>query len=279
MAYDEHTVSHTHNIGVFVQCAKQFTMSALVGNASMSRSLSAFLAAFSRPVRGVSGSLAYHTEHIGHDLYLHPLCTIRSEAERRDRITQSMVQVVFQEGETPFSPEFLGPDLETMCFIIVQPVSCCATTTRHQKFKVSTLCVDEISPFSPRLPELPILSGKQLSEVLTPLLINANINCFQSRRMNSLRCRARAELFANLYEQLSGWDSALGTYTGRKLAELIKKPVPVARDFDAFTQPPHHHQTSMKADIAGLKVRSDSGHSSNYYSRNEEPQNILNFDI
>ena len=65
MAYDEHTVSYTHNIGVFVQTPKQFTMSALVGNSVMSRSLSAFLAAFSRPVRGLAGSLAYHTEHIG----------------------------------------------------------------------------------------------------------------------------------------------------------------------------------------------------------------------
>ena len=142
-------------------------------------------------------------------MYLHPLCTVRSEAERRERITQSMVQVVFQESESPFSPEFLGPDLDTMCFIIVQPVhSSHQVNSKQQKFKVSTLCVDEIAPFSPKLPELPILSGKQLSAVLTPLLINANISCFQSRRMNSLRCRARAELFANLYEQLSGWDSA-----------------------------------------------------------------------
>ena len=57
MAYDEHTVSHTHNIGVFTQCPKQFTMSSLVDNASMSHSLSSFLASFSRPIRGVSGSL------------------------------------------------------------------------------------------------------------------------------------------------------------------------------------------------------------------------------
>ena len=199
-------------------------------------------------------------------MYLHPLCTIRSEAERRERITQSMVQVVFQEAETPFSPEFLGTDLETMCFVIVQPVSCGHPGTKYQKFKVSMLVVDEIAPFGPSLPELPILNAKQLSKVLTPLLINANISCFQSKRMNSLRCRARAELFANLYEQLSGWDSAQGTYTGRKLSELIRKPVPVARDYNAFRRG-SNGTNSIKADIAGLKVRSDSGHSSNYYSR------------
>ena len=67
----------------------------------------------------------------------------------------------------------------------------------------------------------------------------------------------------NLFHSLT---PSKGTYTGRKLSELINKPVAVARAYDAFAR---RDSNCIKADIAGLKVRSDSGHSSNYYSRKE----------
>ena len=68
------------------------------------------------------------------------------------------------------------------------------------------------------------------------------------------------------YNFIKSFTSSKGTYTGRKLSELINKPVAVARAYDAFAR---RDSNSIKADIAGLKVRSDSGHSSNYYSRKE----------
>ena len=108
-----------------MQKEKQFTLSSLVENSSMSRALNCFLSNFSRPIRSVNGSLAYHSEHHGHDLFLHPISSVKSDTERRDRITQTMVQIVFQEDSTPFSPEFIENDanLETMCFIVVQPIN------------------------------------------------------------------------------------------------------------------------------------------------------------
>ena len=198
---------------------------------------------------------------------------MQKETERRDRITQSMVQIVFQEDETPFSPEFLGDDLETMCFVVITPIKATGDSNhsnfKNCRYKVSILSTDEISEFNPKLPELPVLSSKQLRDVMIPLLINANISCFKSRRMNSLRCRARAELFASLYEVLSGWNSQEGTYTGHRLADLIKIPK------DRFEPPLGNNQGGRNGDFGENqnfkfeKSRSDSGHSSNYYSRNE----------
>ena len=265
--------SYVHNVAVFTQREKQFTLSSLVENNLISKPLSSFLSNFSRPIRGINGSLAYHTDFQGHDLFIHPISVLQKETERRDRITQSMVQIVFQEDETPFSPEFLGDDLETMCFIVITPIKSTGdsnhSSSKNCRYKVSILTTDEISEFNPKMPELPVLSSKQLKDVMIPLLINANISCFKSRRMNSLRCRARAELFASLYEVLSGWNSQEGTYTGHRLADLIKIPK------DRYEPPLANNQAGRNGDFGENqnfkfeKSRSDSGHSSNYYSRNE----------
>jgi len=266
MAYDEHSISYFHNVGVFVQKEKQFTLSSFVENASvgLSKGLSSFLASFARPIRGTKGQLAYHSEQQGHELFVHPISTVKSDTERRDRMTQTMVQIVFQEDSTPFSPEFISSGdtpLETMCFVVIQPISNSTAnqSSRNIRYKVSTLINEDVADFGPKLSEqVPVLSARQLKDVLVPLLINANIFSYYSRRSSSMRCRARAELFASLYEVLSGWNAQEGTYTGQKLTDLIKIPTEGTVNF-------HGRQNDeFKQE---KKTRSDSGNSSNYYSR------------
>ena len=84
---------------------------------------------------------------------------------------------------------------------------------------------------------------------------------------------------SSLTEFLVSTRTVKGTYSGRKLCELIKRPVPVARDYDAFSRRRDSNgEFNIKGDIAGLKVRSDSGHSSNYYSRKTGNKEIFYFE-
>ena len=88
--------------------------------------------------------------------------------------------------------------------------------------EISIIAESSVPEFGPKIPEPSVISQSQLTHVLLPLLINANNSCIKSRKMNSLRGRARAELFASLFETLSGWNGVDGNYSGSKIGELIK---------------------------------------------------------
>jgi len=115
----------------------------------------------------------------------------------------------------------MGVD-KTICYIVVQPLDTSGSGTTI-RYKISIIADLDITEFGPKIPEPSVITQKQLHHVLLPLLINASNNCIKSRKMNSLRGRARAELFASLFETLSGWNGADGGYTiGSKISELIK---------------------------------------------------------
>ena len=61
--------------------------------------------------------------------------------------------------------------------------------------------------------------------MLIPLLINASNAALASKKLVCLRARARAELFADLIESLSGWDGTGQPVEGQKISELVRPPV------------------------------------------------------
>lgn len=109
--------------------------------------------------------------------------------------------------------------------------------------------------------------------MLLPMLINANNNCIKSRKMNSLRGRARAELFASLFETLSGWNGANGGYTGSKISQLIKPQRP---DGNAEAMPNNEIYMGFISSIGLLDIKQgsqgtlDSGNSSGNYTSSDD---------
>lgn len=59
---------------------------------------------------------------------------------------------------------------------------------------------------------------------MIPLLINASNAALASKKLICLRARARAELFADLIESLSGWNGTGQPVEGQKISELVRPP-------------------------------------------------------
>ena len=56
-------------------------------------------------------------------------------------------------------------------------------------------------------------------------MINASNAALSSKKLVCLRARARAELFADLIESLSGWNGTGQPVEGQKISELVRPPM------------------------------------------------------
>ena len=119
LAYDEHSINKVHQIGLFCQKEKQFCASSLLSNTGISKNLSQFLAAVAEPIRGTSGQTAYYVKYRDNDIVIHPGPIMKTHKERRERVLTSLVQIVFQEDQVPFSPDLMGEDKDQDIYYVM----------------------------------------------------------------------------------------------------------------------------------------------------------------
>merc|ERR1719445_2557096 len=111
-------------------------------------------------------------------------------------IGNDIVSIIFQEGNTPFSPDMVTSHF-LHAYIVVQP-------EQDDLYRVSVTARSDVPYFGPSLPQPPVFRrGPQFREWLLNKLINAETACYKAEKFSKLEQRTRATLLTNLVEELT----------------------------------------------------------------------------
>ena len=111
-----------------------------------------------------------------------------------------IVSIVFQEGNTPFSPDMVTSHF-LHSYIVVQPEP---SDNSETLYRVSVTARGDVPYFGPSLPSPPVFRrGPQFREWLLNKLINAETACYKAEKFSKLEQRTRSTLLTNLVEELT----------------------------------------------------------------------------
>ncbi len=218
--YDEHVVVNNYKFGCVYQKVGQTTEEQLFGNQTHSRAMDEFLDMLGHQIdlsqhRGYKGGLdTVHGQTGNYSVYqifhkreimfhvstLLPYSdTDKQQLQRKRHIGNDIVALVFQEANTPFSPEIIASNF-LHAYIVVQPINPCTDNT---SYKVSVTARSDVPYFGPSLPCPAVFKkGPEFKEFLLTKLINAENACYKAERFSTLERRTRSCLLSNLTEQL-----------------------------------------------------------------------------
>ena len=219
--YDEHVVVNNYKFGLIYQRLGQVTEEALFGNRRHSQAMDEFLDMLGQRInlsqhRGYKGGLdTVHGQTGQHSVYqvfhkreiMFHVSTLlpfsesdQQQLQRKRHIGNDIVAVVFQEENTPFSPEIIASHF-LHAYILVQPVT--SPSTGEVSYKVSVTARADVPYFGPSLPNPPVFKrGEEFKEFLLTKLINAENACYKAEKFSTLERRTRSCLLSNLTEQL-----------------------------------------------------------------------------
>ena len=122
--------------------------------------------------------------------------TDSQQLQRKRHIGNDIVSIIFQEGNTPFSPDMVTSHF-LHAYIVVQP-------EQDDLYRVSVTARSDVPYFGPSLPQPPVFRrGPQFREWLLNKLINAETACYKAEKFSKLEQRTRATLLTNLVEDLT----------------------------------------------------------------------------
>jgi RAP1 GTPase activating protein 1 len=218
--YDEHVVVNNYKFGCVYQKYGQVTEEQLFGNQTHSKAMDEFLAMLGHRIdlsqhRGYKGGLdTVHGQTGNYSVYqifhkreimfhvstLLPYSeTDKQQLQRKRHIGNDIVALVFQEANTPFSPEIIASNF-LHAYIVVQPINSNSEVT---SYRVSVTSRSDVPYFGPSLPTPAIFKkGPEFKEFLLTKLINAENACYKAERFSTLERRTRSCLLSNLTEQL-----------------------------------------------------------------------------
>ena len=219
--YDEHVLVNNFKFGVIYQRQGQTSEEALFGNRGHSASLDRFLDMIGHRVSlashqgyrggldtqfGQTGEQSVFTEHCGKEVMYHvstllPFSeTDPQQLQRKRHIGNDIVSIVFQEANTPFSPDMVASHF-LHAFIVVQPEP---QEAGDSLYRVSVTARSDVPYFGPSLPSPAVFRrGPQFREWLLNKLINAETACYKAEKFARLEQRTRATLLTNLVEELT----------------------------------------------------------------------------
>ena len=219
--YDEHVVVNNYKFGLIYQRFRQVTEEALFGNRRHSTAMEEFLQMLGQTIdlsqhRGYKGGLdTVHGQTGSHSLYnvfhnreiMFHVSTMlpfsesdKQQLQRKRHIGNDIVALVFQEENTPFSPDIITSHF-LHAYIVVQPLS--SSTGETSSYKVSVTARSDVPYFGPSLPSPPVFrKGEEFKEFLLTKLINAENACYKAEKFSTLERRTRSCLLSNLTEQL-----------------------------------------------------------------------------
>ncbi|XP_030240969.1 rap1 GTPase-activating protein 1 isoform X2 [Drosophila navojoa] len=218
--YDEHVLVSHFKFGVLYQRYGQTTEEELFGNQQTSPAFEEFLDVIGQRIRlkdhkGYRGGLDIQNGHTG-DTAVYEVFKEREvmfhvstllphtegdpqQLQRKRHIGNDIVAIVFQETNTPFSPDMIASHF-LHAFIVVQPLE---PNTPHTRYKVSVTARDDVPFFGPTLPNPAVFrKGQEFKEFLLTKLINAENACYKAEKFAKLELRTRTSLLQNLVEEL-----------------------------------------------------------------------------
>ena len=125
--------------------------------------------------------------------------TDAQQLQRKRHIGNDIVSIVFQEANTPFSPDMVTSHF-LHAYIVVQP----EPSDSDNLYRVSVTARSDVPYFGPSLPSPPVFRrGPQFRDWLLNKLINAETACYKAEKFSKLEQRTRATLLNNLVEDLN----------------------------------------------------------------------------
>ncbi|ALC38504.1 Rapgap1 [Drosophila busckii] len=218
--YDEHVLVSHFKFGVLYQRYGQTTEEELFANQQTSPAFEEFLDVLGQRIRlkehkGYRGGLDIQNGHTGdtavyevfkeREIMFHVSTLLPyteadpQQLQRKRHIGNDIVAIVFQETNTPFSPDMIASHF-LHAFIVVQPLE---PNTPHTRYKVSVTARDDVPFFGPKLPSPAVFrKGQEFKEFLLTKLINAENACYKAEKFAKLELRTRTSLLQNLVEEL-----------------------------------------------------------------------------
>ncbi|CAB0002242.1 unnamed protein product [Nesidiocoris tenuis] len=219
-AYDEHVLVSQYKFGVLYQKFGQTSEEELFGNKHSSPAFDEFLNCLGHRINlkfhkgyrggldtqfGQTGEEAIYqvfkeTEMIFHVSTLLPYTdNDPQQLQRKRHIGNDIVAIVFQEKNTPFSPDMVASHF-LHAFIVVQVIE---PNTPNTRYKVNVTARDDVPAFGPPLPDPPIFpKGPELREYLLEKLIAAESACYKANKFAQLELRTRSSLLESLVNDL-----------------------------------------------------------------------------
>ncbi|XP_049857059.1 rap1 GTPase-activating protein 1 [Schistocerca gregaria] len=218
--YDEHVLVSTFKFGVLYQRFGQTTEEELFGNMNSSPALDEFLQLIGQRIplkdhKGYRGGLDTQFGHTGEEaiyevfkdreIIFHVSTmlpyteTDPQQLQRKRHIGNDIVAIVFQESNTPFSPDMIASHF-LHAYIVVQVLDPNSPNTRY---KVSVTARDDVPFFGPTLPSPAVFKkGPEFKEFLLTKLINAENACYKAEKFAKLELRTRSSLLQALTDKL-----------------------------------------------------------------------------
>ncbi|XP_031334859.1 rap1 GTPase-activating protein 1 [Photinus pyralis] len=218
--YDEHVLVTNFKFGVLYQRFGQTTEEELFCNNETNVYFDEFLNLLGRRIqlkdhKGYRGGLDIQNGHTG-DQAIYEIFKEREimfhvstllpytesdpqQLQRKRHIGNDIVAIVFQEANTPFSPDMIASHF-LHAFIVVQVIEPNSPNTRY---KVSVTARDDVPFFGPTLPTPAVFRhGPEFKEFLLTKLINAENACYKAEKFAKLELRTRTSLLQTLTDDL-----------------------------------------------------------------------------
>ncbi|CAO1417707.1 unnamed protein product, partial [Diamesa hyperborea] len=213
--YDEHLLVINFKFGVLYQKFGQIIEEELFANNETTSDFNEFLCLMGERIKlkdhkGYRGGLDIQNGHTG-DVAIYEIYENREimfhvstllpytngdsqQLQRKRHIGNDIVAIVFQEKNTPFSPDMIASHF-LHAFIVIQP-------RNSRTYKISVAARDGVPFFGPALPKNGIIRKEHLKEFLLTKLINAENACYKAEKFAKLESRTRSSLLQNLVDDL-----------------------------------------------------------------------------
>ena len=220
LQYDEHIITNTYKFGVVYQKFGQTTEEEIFGNATTSPAFDEFLDILGDRIElknfegyrggldtqhGQTGTESVYTEFRQKEIMFHVSTLLpftvgdTQQLQRKRHIGNDIVAIVFQEENTPFSPDLIASNF-LHAYIVVQPID---AGTDRLRYRVSVTARDDVPFFGPTLPAPSIFrKGKDFRQFLLTKLINAENAAYKAEKFAKLAERTRISLLDSLYGNL-----------------------------------------------------------------------------
>lgn len=219
--YDEHVLVTNFKFGVLYQKYGQTTEEELFCNNETTPAFDDFLSLLGQRIqlkdhKGYRGGLDTNNGHTGdeavyevfkeREIMFHVSTLLPftendpQQLQRKRHIGNDIVAIVFQEENTPFSPDMIASHF-LHAFIVVEVLDPNSSNTRY---KVSVTARNDVPFFGPTLPTPAIFRhGPEFKEFLLTKLINAENACYKAEKFAKLELRTRTSLLQTLSDDLT----------------------------------------------------------------------------
>lgn len=219
-SYDEHVIVTHFKFGVLYQCFGQTSEEELFSNQHPSPAFQQFLNLLGQRIllkdhKGYRGGLDTQFGQTGdeaifqvfkdREIMFHVSTMLPytendpQQLQRKRHIGNDIVAVVFQEENTPFSPDMIASHF-LHAFIVIQAID---PNTPNTRYRVNVTARDDVPFFGPTLPNPPVFNhGPEFKEFLLTKLVNAENACYKAQKFAKLELRTRSSLLHSLCEEL-----------------------------------------------------------------------------